>query len=178
MRKKGQIWISAVLYVLVIVALIIIVLEAGLPLLGRLKEKNSFNRVKDTLTALDSNIRQIAGEGQGSQRIVPVAVSIPGPAIMMRKKETLRKTDARVIIGKPIELPHIDGIEDFKRLLEKRASSEEITDADIARFKELSWALKGQSEMLMKTLARMLPEEKRGPYGRQESVARVDTSVG
>ncbi len=99
--------------------------------------------------------------------ILPVAVNIPGPAIMMRKKETLRKSDATVIVGKPIELPHIEGIEEFNALLEKRRSNEEVTDADIERFKELSNKLREQSDMLMRILATMLPDEKRGAYGTQ-----------
>lgn len=109
--------------------------------------------------------------------VVPVAVSIPGPAIMMRKKETKRKADARIIIGKPLELPRIENISDFRRLLDKRTSGEEITDADSNRFRELTNALRGQSETLMRTLAQMLPEDKRGPYGQAgESESTTDTS--
>jgi len=89
------------------------------------------------------------------------------------------KPDANVIIGKPIELPHIDGIEDFKRILEKRAAGEDVMDAEVARFKELSQELRRQSEIMMRALAQMMPEEKRGPYReKQESESTADTSGG
>lgn len=73
--KRGQIWISAVLYVFVIVALIALVLEVGLPLIDGLRDQNSFNRAQETMSALDSHIQQIASEGQGSQRVVPISVA-------------------------------------------------------------------------------------------------------
>lgn len=106
--------------------------------------------------------------------ILPVAVSLSGEAIMVRQKKTNEKTDAQVIIGKPLELPHIAGIEEFDALLRKRREGE-VTDADRERFKELSSSLKQQSEMLMRALAELLPEEKRGPY---KTPSTTGTSAG
>ncbi|MFH1182624.1 MAG: hypothetical protein V1702_06725 [Candidatus Woesearchaeota archaeon] len=75
MKKKGDIWISAVLYVMIAVAVTVIVLEAGLPALRGLREKNAFAGIKDSAVALDKNILDIASEGQGSQRVIPVDVT-------------------------------------------------------------------------------------------------------
>jgi hypothetical protein len=75
MNKKGDIWISAVLYVMIAVAITVIVLEAGLPALRGLREKNAFASIKDSAIALDKNILDIASEGQGSQRVIPVDVT-------------------------------------------------------------------------------------------------------
>ena len=115
--------------------------------------------------------------------ILPVAVIQSGEAILVGKNAMKAaaggKPDANVIIGKPIELPHIDGIEDFKRILEKRAAGEDVMDAEVARFKELSQELRRQSEIMMRALAQMMPEEKRGPYReKQESESTADTSGG
>ena len=67
--KKGVIWISAVIYVMVAVVVMVVVLEAGLPLIKSLSERNAFNKIRDTLLVIDKQIQQIASEGQGSQRI-------------------------------------------------------------------------------------------------------------
>jgi hypothetical protein len=75
LNKKGDIWISAVLYVMVAVAVIVIVLEAGIPALQGLRERNAFASIKESAIAIDKNILDIASEGQGSQRVIPVEVS-------------------------------------------------------------------------------------------------------
>jgi hypothetical protein len=75
LNKKGDIWISAVLYVMIAVAVTVIVLEAGLPALRGLREKNAFASIKDSALALDKNIQDIASEGQGSQRVIPIDVN-------------------------------------------------------------------------------------------------------
>lgn len=72
--KKGAIWISAVIYVMIAVVVMVIVLEAGLPLIKGLSERSAFTKIRETLSGLDSQIRQIASEGQGSQRVVPIEV--------------------------------------------------------------------------------------------------------
>ena len=72
--KKGEIWISAVIYVLIIIVVMVIVLEAGIPILDRARDRSTFTRTKDTMIALDQHIVDIANEGQGSQRVVPIEV--------------------------------------------------------------------------------------------------------
>jgi hypothetical protein len=74
MNKKSQIWISAILYVMVAVVIMVLVLEAGLPMIKSLQERNAFARIKDTVTSLDQHIEDIASEGRGSQRVIPVEV--------------------------------------------------------------------------------------------------------
>jgi len=74
MGKKGAIWLSAVIYVMIAVTVMIIVLEAGLPLIEGLTERNAFNKIRDTVVSLDKQIQQIASEGQGSQRVIPIEI--------------------------------------------------------------------------------------------------------
>ncbi len=73
--EKGEIWVSAVIYVLVGVIVLTIVIQAGIPLIKKLQERNSVNQARNTFTALDQQIQEIAKEGQGSQRVVPLDVS-------------------------------------------------------------------------------------------------------
>lgn len=72
--RKAQIWISAVLYILIAVAVLVIVLEAGIPVIKGLREKATFSRAKETMISLDQQIRDVASEGLGSQRVVPLDI--------------------------------------------------------------------------------------------------------
>ena len=65
---KGQIWVSAVLYMALGVILISIILAVGLPALDKLKDKYTVSQTKDIFSRLDQNIRAVYNEGQGSQR--------------------------------------------------------------------------------------------------------------
>ena len=51
--KKAQIWISAVLYTLIIVVAIVIVLSAVVPLINKMKDRAIFQKVKNELLNLD-----------------------------------------------------------------------------------------------------------------------------
>ncbi len=70
--KKSQTWISAVLYILIMVTAIVIVLEIGIPLLNKLKYKTMTSKQEDFMNSLDQHIVDISNEGQGSQRVIPL----------------------------------------------------------------------------------------------------------
>lgn len=73
--KKGDIWISAVIYVLIGVIVLTIVLEAGVPFIRGLQERSNINRARNAFSSLDRQIVDVANEGQGSQRVIPFEVS-------------------------------------------------------------------------------------------------------
>ncbi len=73
--KKAAIWISAVLFILIVVSVMLVVLEAGLPLLKNLKSKTSLVKTEDTMQNLNQHISDVASEGLGSQRIIPIEIS-------------------------------------------------------------------------------------------------------
>jgi hypothetical protein len=72
MAKKAEMWVSAVLYTLIALVAMMLILEAGTPILQRMKDKTTFARTKDMMTSLDKQIQDVAAEGAGSQRVVPV----------------------------------------------------------------------------------------------------------
>lgn len=72
---KGQVWISAVLYVLIAVSIMVLIMEAGIPIIKGLSDKGAFNRARDTMSAIDQQIEEIAREGQGSQRVIPLDIN-------------------------------------------------------------------------------------------------------
>ena len=75
MGKKSQLWISAVLYILVTALIMVIILEALTPVVENLKDKSVFVRTRDTFLSLNQYIKEVSLEGQGSQRIVPIEIT-------------------------------------------------------------------------------------------------------
>ncbi|MBR9690379.1 hypothetical protein GOV08_01715 [Candidatus Woesearchaeota archaeon] len=73
-KKKAQIWISAVLYILIITSSIVLILKVGIPLLEKMKDRSSFSNAKETMLQIDRTIQEVANEGEGSQRILPVDI--------------------------------------------------------------------------------------------------------
>ena len=74
-NRKSQLWISAILYILIIVVAITLILSVGIPIINEMRDKIAFNRAKDTMLNLDQHIVDIASEGEGSQRIIPIEIS-------------------------------------------------------------------------------------------------------
>ncbi len=74
MQKKGDVWISAVLYFGIGIVMITILLTAGLPVINKLRDKNIIIQTKQVMHTLDDNIREVIKEGPGSQRVVTVNI--------------------------------------------------------------------------------------------------------
>jgi hypothetical protein len=94
---KGQIWISAVLYVLIAVAIMVLVMEAGIPIIKNLRDKGAFNRARDTMIAIDQQIEEIAGEGQGSQRVIPLDVNKGTVDVANQALRWKIETDSKIV---------------------------------------------------------------------------------
>jgi len=100
--KKAQIWISAVLYTLIAVAIMVIVLEAGIPIIKGLKEKSAFERSRDVMAALDQQIEDVASEGQGSQRVVPIDINFGKVDISNQMLRWKIETESEVVSPKTV----------------------------------------------------------------------------
>jgi len=74
-QRKSQMWVSAILYILVVVVALTLILSVGIPIINEMKEKIAFNRAKDTMLNLDQHIVDIASEGEGSQRVIPIEIN-------------------------------------------------------------------------------------------------------
>ncbi len=94
---KGQIWISAVLYILIVVAVLVIILEAGIPIINGLRERTAFARSKETMISIDQQIRDVAGEGIGSQRVVPLEVQEGKVTVEDNKLRWKLETDTKLM---------------------------------------------------------------------------------
>ncbi len=103
--------------------------------------------------------------------VVPVAIDIqadkPFGMGELGIKEIIknRRPRVNVVVGSPIELEKIEGIDEFAEFLRKRASGEEATDEEKERFKEIKTKLQDESGQIVDAIADLLPEEKRGHWG-------------
>lgn len=99
--------------------------------------------------------------------VVPVAINIesktPAVTIGAKIKSIFQKSDATASIGEPLSFPKIPGIEQFGDLIRKH-KSERLTPEEQADFHRIHMALKEQSHDVMKHIAEMMPEEKRGAW--------------
>src|SRR3989338_6651354 len=57
-NKKGDIWISAVLYFGLGIVVLSLILAAGMPVINKLRDKNIVIQAKEVLFKLDNNIRK------------------------------------------------------------------------------------------------------------------------
>jgi hypothetical protein len=95
--RKSQIWISAVLYVLIISVIMVIVLEAGVPIMNNLRDKSVFVQTRDNFINLDMHIKEIGSAGPGSQRVVPIEIKKGELALANSQLEWTMDTKASII---------------------------------------------------------------------------------
>lgn len=74
MKKKGDIWISAVLYMALGIIVLTIVLAAGLPVVNKMKDRQTLVQTKNLMSELDKNIRTVYNEGPSSKRTLDIKI--------------------------------------------------------------------------------------------------------
>lgn len=99
--------------------------------------------------------------------IVPVAVDIKSKEKTEMQKNVVKAIfsfpDVQVNIGQPIELLKIEGIERLREIWGKR-KTDKLSKDETEEFHHLIQQLRERSDLVMKKLAKLLPEEKRGKW--------------
>ncbi len=75
MNKKADVWVSTVIYVGIAITIITIVLAAGLPVINRMRDRNTITETKDILYQLNDDIKQTIRDGPGAQRTPSIKIS-------------------------------------------------------------------------------------------------------
>jgi hypothetical protein len=105
---KAQIWVSAILYILVITVVMVLVLNAGVPIIKDLQDKTVFTRSKNTFLGLNQHITEVSEEGVGSQRVVPIEIEKGYLELRDGSLKWDLKTDAKILeSGQQIELGNL-----------------------------------------------------------------------
>ncbi|MBS3163410.1 hypothetical protein J4427_01855 [Candidatus Woesearchaeota archaeon] len=119
MSKKADVWVSAVIYVGIAITILTIVLAAGLPVINRMRDRNTITETKDILHSLDSIITGIVRDGPGSQRTPIIRITkgdfvfegagiswtLPNSKFMLSQPgETIEEGNLRIITtNSPVE---------------------------------------------------------------------------
>jgi|TARA_Y100000310_G_scaffold312849_1_gene360580 hypothetical protein len=75
MDKKANVWISAVIFTGLGLAIMAIILAAGLPAIETMKDTYATKQTKELMLVLDKNIREVHNEGPGSQRQLKLKIN-------------------------------------------------------------------------------------------------------
>tara|TARA_Y100000310_G_scaffold225672_1_gene227740 strand:- start:29897 stop:30445 length:549 start_codon:yes stop_codon:yes gene_type:complete len=93
LTKKGAIWVSAVLYLTLGIVAISLILGAAIPLVEKMRDRNTVIQTKNMLFTLDETIRTVANEGPGSQREL-------SPFTVTEGKLVINKADDKIVWNK------------------------------------------------------------------------------
>jgi type II secretory pathway pseudopilin PulG len=74
MQKRGDIWISAVIYIALGIVILTIVLAVGLPTISKMKDTYTAKQTKEIMLTLDSNVRSVYNQGPGAQTQVKLKI--------------------------------------------------------------------------------------------------------
>jgi len=83
--KKGDIWISAVLYIALGVMVLTIILAAGLPVIQKMKDQYTLSQTKEIMFRIDETIRSVYSQGPGAQ--IPLKTNINRGNLMISEDQ-------------------------------------------------------------------------------------------
>ena len=106
--KKGDTWISAVLYIALGTIVVTILLSAGLPVVNKIRDRNVALQTKEVMIGINSAVRTVMREGPGSQRSLIMDIG-RGELTIDNSQETISwNMDSKVVISQ-IDLPVREG---------------------------------------------------------------------
>jgi len=73
-NKKGDIWVSAVIYIALGIIILSIVLAVGIPAIQKMKDNYVAKQTKEIMFNIDENIRSVYNQGPGAQTQIKVKV--------------------------------------------------------------------------------------------------------
>ncbi|HLC37761.1 MAG TPA: hypothetical protein VJJ53_03205 [Candidatus Nanoarchaeia archaeon] len=99
--KKGDIWISAVLYTGISIAVLVLILAASTPLINKARDENTVTQTKLVMLELDKNIRTVISEGAGSQRIFSLEIGRGKMFIDQSNDSVSWNLETKVLVSEP-----------------------------------------------------------------------------
>jgi len=74
-KKRGQIWISAVLYMAVGIIVISLILAVGVPVIKKMSDRHTLVQTEEMMASLDEIVRSVKGQGLGAQDVVSMGLN-------------------------------------------------------------------------------------------------------
>ena len=69
-KRKGQIWISAVIYMGIGVIIISLILAVGVPVIKKMSDRHTLVQTEEMMATFDEVIRSVNGQGPGAQDVI------------------------------------------------------------------------------------------------------------
>ena len=101
MDKKGDIWISAVIYIALGVIILSLVLAVGIPTIQKMKDNAVAKQTKELMLTIDNNIRTVYNEGPGSQRQVKIKIGSGTFDIDQAAETIIWQTRTKAVLSEP-----------------------------------------------------------------------------
>jgi hypothetical protein len=101
MKKKGDIWISAVIYIALGIVILTIVLAAGLPIISKMKDSYVAKQTKEIMFILDKNIRSVYNQGPGAQTRLKLKIGRGELEIDQENERISWHTRTKAVLSEP-----------------------------------------------------------------------------
>lgn len=85
-RKRGDVWVSTVLYTAIGMIAITLILSAGLPVINKMKDRNTILESKVLMHAIEESVYTVISEGPGSKRVLDPVIIKGGKLIFEGNK--------------------------------------------------------------------------------------------
>ncbi len=106
--KKGDTWVSAVLYIALGTIVVTILLAAGMPVVNKLRDRNVILETKQVMHGMNNAVRTVMREGPGSQRSVVIDIG-RGELVLDGSNEWINwSMESKTIFSEP-DLPVYEG---------------------------------------------------------------------
>ena len=74
-NSKGQVWVSAILYLALGIVIIGLIIGIAMPLVNKMRDRNTFIQTKTLMVGLNKNVEDVINEGPGSKRFLsPISI--------------------------------------------------------------------------------------------------------
>lgn len=102
-HKQGAIWISAVLYLLISVLIMVIILQIGVPVIESMQDRSVVQDTQNQFQQLDTMIQTVARQEVGSRRTLPLELQ-EGEAVFNEDQMTWYMEHDRELLDQDVIL--------------------------------------------------------------------------
>ena len=99
--KKGDTWISAVLYIALGTIVVTMLLAAGMPVINKIRDRNIILQTKEVMFGINNAIRTVTAEGPGSQRSITIEIGQGLLGVYDGENKINWTMESRVVVSEP-----------------------------------------------------------------------------
>ncbi len=101
MKKRGQIWISAVLYMAIGIVILTLIISVGMPVINKMRDRHTLIQTEEMMLSLDGIIRSVYNQGPGAQDVASLEVSQGNLDVNSAIELILWEMDTTALLSEP-----------------------------------------------------------------------------